>query len=189
MEQVLDRPWRGRGATPDPQHKCPHAVGPASMVEVALLVATVVLVVGVVASFVPAVPGGLLSMAGVYGYWWATGWGEPGWVFVAVATAVGLTAVAVDWLAGVVSAKAGGASTTTALVAGVVGLVLVVVATPVGAILGVLATVFAIEVYRGADPDAGARTAVVTAVGLLASNVVQAVLTGSILVGFLLVVL
>jgi uncharacterized protein YqgC (DUF456 family) len=65
----------------------------------------------------------------------------------------------------------------------------VFVLTPVGALLGVLVTVFVVEVARGAAPADGAKTAVVTAVGMLASNVVQALLTGAVLVGFLLVVL
>lgn len=162
---------------------------PTGVSGLALAVATALLVGGVAASFLPAVPGGLLSAVGVVGYWWATGWTEPGAAFVAVAVLVSALVVAVDWLAGVVAARAGGASTATAVLAGAVGLVLVFVATPVGALVGVLVTVFAVEVYRGAEPADGARAALVTAVGILASNVVQALLTGAILVGFLAVVL
>lgn len=158
------------------------------MVELALVAAVVLLAAGVAASFVPVVPGGVLSLAGVYGYWWTTGWTEPGALFVAVATLVALTAMVVDWVAGAVSAKAGGAATSTALLAGGVGFVLFFVASPVGALLGVLGTVFAIEVYRGADLEEGVRVALVTAAGLLASNVVQALLNGVILVGFVLLV-
>lgn len=158
------------------------------MVDVALAVAVVVLAAAVVGSFVPMVPAGLLSLAGVYGYWWATDWHEPGVVFVAAASLVALTVLTVDWFAGVVSAKAGGAATSTAVAAGVLGVVLFFVLTPVGALLGVLAAVFAIEVYRGADPADGARTALVTLVGLLASSAVQALLTGAILIGFVLAV-
>lgn len=158
------------------------------MVDLALAVAVVVLAAAVVASFVPMVPAGLLSLAGVYGYWWATDWHEPGAVFVAAASLVALTVLAVDWVAGVVSAKAGGAATSTAVAAGAVGVVLFFVLTPVGALLGVLATVFAFEVYRGADPADGARTALVMLAGLLASSAVQALLTGAILIGFVLAV-
>lgn len=158
------------------------------MVDLALAAAVALLVAGVVASVVPVVPGGLLALAGVWGYWWATGWGHPGAWFVAAATLVALTAVVVDLSAAAVSAKAGGASTTTAVLAAAVGAVLFVVASPVGGLLGVLGTVFLVEVYRGASVRAGGRTALVTVVGLLASNVVQALLTGSVLAGFLLVV-
>lgn len=159
------------------------------MVDVALLLAVALLVAAVVASFVPAAPGGLLSGVGVVGYSWSTGFAEPGAAFVAAAVAVAAVALAVDWLAGAVAAKAGGAATSTALAAAVVGIVLVFVLTPVGALLGVLVTVFVVEVARGAAPADGAKAAVVTAVGMLASNVVQALLTGAVLVGFLVVVL
>lgn len=159
------------------------------MNEVALAVAVALLVGAVAASFLPAVPGGLLSAAGVVGYWWATGWTDPGTWFVAVALVISGLVVAVDWLAGAVSAKAGGASTATAALAAVVGVVLFFVLTPVGALAGVLVTVFAVEVARGAEPSDGARTALVTLVGILASSVVQALLTGAILVLFLVVVL
>lgn len=158
------------------------------MVDVALATAVLLLVAGVAASFVPAVPGGLLSLAAVWGYWWASGWGDPGAWFVAAATLVALTALAVDLSAAAISAKAGGASTTTAVLGAVMGAVLFVVASPVGGLLGVLGTVFALEVYRGASVRDGGRTALVTVVGLLASTVVQALLTGSVLAGFLLVV-
>jgi uncharacterized protein YqgC (DUF456 family) len=159
------------------------------MSELALAVAVVLLVAAVAASFVPMVPGGLLSLLGVVGYWWATGWTEPGVAFVAAAVAVSLTVLAVDWLAGALSAKAGGAATSTSILAGLAGLVLFVVLSPVGGLLAVVVTVFVVEVYRGAAPADGAKAGVVTAVGMLASNAVQALLTGAILVGFLLVVL
>jgi uncharacterized protein YqgC (DUF456 family) len=155
------------------------------MTELALAAAVVLLVAAVAASFVPLVPGGLLSLLGVVGYWWATGWTEPGVAFVAAATLVSLAVLVVDWLAGAVSAKAGGAATSTSILAGVAGLVLFVVLSPVGGLLAVLVIVFGVEVYRGAAPADGAKAAVVTAVGMLASNVVQALLTGAVLVAFL----
>jgi uncharacterized protein YqgC (DUF456 family) len=157
--------------------------------EVALAVAVLLLLAGVAASFVPALPGGLLTGLGVVGYWWATGWTEPALAFVVVALSVSGIALVVDWLAGAISAKAGGASTTTALLAGAVGFVLFFVLTPIGALAGVLVTVFAVEVYRGAGPADSAKAALVTAIGMLASNVAQALLTGAVLVGFLVVVL
>lgn len=159
------------------------------MVDLALAVAVVVLSVGVIGSVVPGVPGALLSLAAVYGYWWSTGFGEPGVAFVAVATVVGLAAVAVDYLAGAISARAGGASLLTTVAATLVGIVLFFVAGPLATLAGVALTVFAIEVYRGAEAAEGVRTAAITVVGLLASNVVQVLLTASILVGFLLAVL
>lgn len=159
------------------------------MVDPFLLLAVALLVVGVVGSVVPGVPGAAASLAGVYLYWWSTGFGPPGVAFVAVVTVVGLLAMSVEYLGGAVAATVGGAGTWTVAAAGLVGLLALFVTGPVGSLLGVVLTVFAVEVYRGADLDAGARTAVVTAVGILASNVVQVLLNGTILVGFLVVVL
>lgn len=158
------------------------------MIDLWLVVAVVLLVAGVVGSVVPGVPGALVSLFGIYLYWWSTGFGDPGVLFVAIATLVGLLALALSYLGGAISAKVGGASTSTVVAAAVVGLVLLLVTGPIFGLLGVVLTVFVIEVYRGAEMEAGARTAVVTAVGMLASTVVEVLLTGSILVAFLLVV-
>ena len=75
-----------------------------------------------------------------------------------------------------------GASTATAVLAGVVGLLLFFLTGPLGIVLGVALTVFIVEFYRQDDARKGAKAALVTTAGMLASGVVQAVLTGSILV-------
>lgn len=148
--------------------------------ETALVVlAFVLLVGGVVGSLVPQVPGALISIAGVYTYWFATG--DPGIVLLVALTLVGVLTWVVDFAGGAVAARVGGASTTTALLAGLVGLVLFFVTGPLGIILGVALTVFLVEFYRQQDARGGAKAALVTTVGMLASGVAQAMLTGSIL--------
>jgi uncharacterized protein YqgC (DUF456 family) len=144
---------------------------------------------GVVGSVVPFVPAGLVSLAGVYLYWWGTGYADPGLVVLVVFTLVGLLAQAADWLSGVVAARAGGASSRSSLLGGVVGFVLLFVLGPAGMILGLAVTVFVLEYRRQADAKAGAVAALSATLGVFASAVVQALLTGSILVGMLLVVL
>jgi len=106
-----------------------------------------------------------------------------------VLTLVALVTIVVDWVAGAISAKIGGASTLTAVAATVVGLVLMLVVGPLGLLAGVFLTVFAIEFYRRRDGRASGRAAAVTAVGILASNVVQVLLTGSILLVMVAVIL
>lgn len=153
-------------------------------IELGLVVlAFLLLVGGVVGSLVPQVPGALLSLAGVFTYWYATG--DPGlWVLAGLVLVGALTWV-VDFAGGAISARVGGASTTTAVLAGVVGLVLFFVTGPLGIILGVAGTVFAVEFYRQQDARRGLKAALVTTAGMLASSVVQALLTGSILVAML----
>lgn len=152
-----------------------------------LLVAVVLLFAGVVASAVPLVPGGLVSLAGVGWYWTATG--EPGPVATALLVALCLLTVALDWLGGAISARVGGASLRTTAVAAVAALVGLLVLGPAGALLGVAGSVFALEYRRHGDVQRGLRTAAVATVGVLASTAMQLVLTLSILLGFLLAVL
>ena len=77
---------------------------------------------GVVGSVAPVVPSGLLSLAGVGVYWWGSGFSEPNLLVLSGVLFVALLAVVTDWLSGAVSAKAGGASTRTVVVATLVGL-------------------------------------------------------------------
>jgi uncharacterized protein YqgC (DUF456 family) len=143
---------------------------------------------GVVGSAVPLVPGALLSLSGLYLYWWHTGYSDPGLIVLVALTLLGLLIIAVDWLAGAISAKAGGASTGTAALAGVVGFLLFFVAGPVGILLGVAGVVFLAEFSRTGNPTTSGRTAVYTTVGMLASTVAQVLLTVLFFLGFLLAV-
>jgi len=144
---------------------------------------------GVVGSVLPLIPGGLLSVAGVLVYWWATGYAEPSVLLVAALVTVGLLATLVDYAGGAIAARAGGASPVTTAVAVLVGLVLLLVAGPIGFLVGLAATVFAVEFVQHADAEAGFRVALYATVGVLASTAVQVLLTGSVLVAFLVVVL
>lgn len=147
------------------------------------------LVGGVVGSLVPQVPGALLSLAGVYVYWIASGMTEPGAVLLGLLTLVAVLTWVVDVAGGAVAARVGGASNWTALLAGLVGLVLFFVTGPLGILLGVAGTVFAVEFYRQEDAGKGLKAALVTTAGMLASGVVQALLTGTILVTMVVVAL
>ena len=154
----------------------------------------VVLAVGlcllaVVGSLLPLVPGGLLSVAGVLLYWWHTGYTDPGPLVLSGLLGIALLAVALDWFGGAVSASVGGASTRTTLAAAVVALPLTLVAGPVGLLLGVAGTVFVLAYVENEDVEESARIAAYATVGMLASAVAQAILTGLVLLGTVLVVL
>ncbi len=157
------------------------------MVEPLGWLALGLLVFGVVGAVVPLLPGALSSTAGVLLYWYSTGYTEPGPILLAVLVGVGLLTIAVDYLAGAISAKVGGASTFTTAVAAVVGIALLFVAGPVGLLVGVAGTVFVVEFARNQDARQSGRAAAYAAVGVLASTVVQALLTLSMLVAMLFV--
>ena len=147
------------------------------------------LVAGVVASLLPGVPAPLLSLAGVVLYWWSTGYAQPGTVLLVALVGVGLLALAADWLGGVVAARVGGASNTTAILAGLAGLLLFPVAGPVGIVAGSAGTVFVLEYLKGRDANASARAAGAYVLGAFASAAVQFVLTLSMLLTVALVAL
>ena len=160
------------------------------MMELLVLAAVfVLLIAGVIGSVTPQLPGAPFSIAGVLVYWWGSGFAEPGTVVLALLVFAGIVTWAVDWLGGVVGARVGGASMKTAIAAGLVGLILFFVTGlgPIGLVLGVAGTVFALEFYRQQDARASAKTAAVTTAAMLGSAVVQALLTGSILLAMVAV--
>jgi hypothetical protein len=157
-------------------------------VDIYALVAIALAVVGVVGVVVPLLPGALLSVAGALLYWWSTGYTDPSLPVLAALVFVGVLTVVLDYFGGAIAARAGGASSlTTGAV--VVGLVLLVVTGPVGFLLGIAATVFAVEFYRNEDAEASVRVALYATVGVLASTVVQVLLTSAMLVVLVLAVL
>ena len=149
--------------------------------------AVALLVAGVVASFVPLVPGGALSTLGVGYYWLVTG--DPGPVALAGFFVLGTATVAADLLGSAVAAQVGGASARTTAVAAVAAIGFLLVLGPLGALVGVVGSVFLLEYRRHGDARRGLKTAAVTAVGMLASTTMQVLLTLSMLVGFLFVLL
>lgn len=155
--------------------------------ELFFLVALALLLGGVVGSVVPLVPGAGLSLAGIYLYWWQSGYAVPGLAVLIAFTLVGLGAIIADQFGGALAANVGGASTKTTALATVVSIPLLFVAGPVGLVLGVAGVVFAAEFYRTRNAGRGARAAGFAAVGVLGSAVVQLAVTLSLLVGFLFV--
>ena len=148
------------------------------MAEVVFVVAVVLLVAGMVGSVLPAVPSGLFSLAGIWAY--ALFGSEPlGPLAIGGLTLAAIGTVVVDHVGGPVAAKLSGSSNRTALIAAVVGFVLLFVLGPLGIIVGVIGTVFLLELTEGADMETAARRSIYTAAG---------VLTGTILLAFVVIV-
>jgi uncharacterized protein YqgC (DUF456 family) len=159
------------------------------MVEALTVVAVALLILGVLGAVVPLLPGAPLSLAGVYLYWWASGYSDPGLLVLVGLTVLGLFTIAVEYAGGAMSAKFGGASTRTVALATVAGLAAIFVAGPLGLVAGVAGTVFITEFYRHRDARRGAKAAAYATIGVLASSIAQVLLTVTILVAFVLAVL
>lgn len=157
--------------------------------ELTTLLAVVLMVLAVVGSVTPMVPGALLSIAGIVVYWWSTGFTRPGPVFLAGFLLAGTIAVLTDYFAGIVAAKAGGASTKTSVVAGLIGFLLLFVLGPIGILVGVAGTVLVREFLRTGDFEGSAKAAFYSTVGVLGSTLVQLIITLSLLAAFLIALL
>jgi uncharacterized protein YqgC (DUF456 family) len=144
-----------------------------------VVVALSLLVAGVAGAVLPLVPGGVLSLAGVLLYWTQTG--APGPLLLAALAGLAVLAVVVDWLAGVLGARASGTDTVTAVVAGAVGFVLMLVAGPLGLLAGVAGTVLVAELRASGDVAGSLRRAAVSTVGVVASAAMQVLLTAAVL--------
>ncbi|WP_121740825.1 DUF456 domain-containing protein [Natronorubrum halophilum] len=158
------------------------------MVDAVSILAIALLVGGVVGTLVPLVPGGLLSLSGVYLYWWHSGFTEPGTITLAALTLLGATTLFAEFFAGSIAARAGGASWLTTTVAAVVAIVLMILTGPLGLLVGLFGTVFAVEFLREGNVNHSARSAVYATVGTFASTAIQALLTTTILFAFVVAV-
>ncbi|WP_049920846.1 DUF456 domain-containing protein [Halopiger djelfimassiliensis] len=158
------------------------------MVEPIAVLAFALLVGGVIGTLVPLVPGGLLSLSGLYLYWWASGFAEPGPIALAILTALGVVVLFTEFFGGSIAARAGGASWSTTVAAAAVGIVLMVVTGPLGLVIGLFGTVFVLEYLREGEATESTRSALYATAGILASTAIQVLLTVSILLGFLVAV-
>lgn len=160
---------------------------PLPGVDLLVVVAFLLLIAGVAGSVLPGVPAAVLSTAGVLVYWYATGFTQPGTLLLVVLLGTGALAAISDWLGGVVAARVGGASTLSAVVGGLVGVVLLFGVGPVGMLVGAALTVFALEYARRRDARSGAAAAGAYVVGLFASTLVQGLLTVTMLVAMVVI--
>lgn len=146
------------------------------------IAAFALLVLGVVASLRLAVPGAVLSLAGVYTYWWGTDFSEPATLTLVLVSAVGVLAIAGQAYARFVAKRIRGASRTVAVIAGLVGAVGFLFTGTTGFLTGVVVTVFFLEYFRRRSLRGGFTAIVAVVFGSIASKLLQFLLTGAILV-------
>lgn len=144
------------------------------------IVALVLLTAGPLGVLAPKLPGSMLSLAGVYLYWGSTGFTEPSIALLVLLTAAGLFALGGKLFGSVAAARIGGTSTTSAVVASVVGGILFAFGGPGLALLGVLVTIFVLEYRRSQQLRTASVAALSVVLGSLASKAIRLVLTGAI---------
>ncbi|MFQ3275454.1 MAG: hypothetical protein ACI9LV_000615 [Candidatus Nanohaloarchaea archaeon] len=154
--------------------------------EIILIITLALLAAGVIGSFLPLVPGSLISIAGISIYWWNTGFTQPGILPLILMYLTALTALVFDLFAGAIGSKAGGASSKTVQMAAIAGVIFFFVAGPVGTIVGITAVVLIREYLLTGDTGISSRAAFYTIISVLGSAIIQGVLAGLTLAIFIL---
>lgn len=144
--------------------------------------------VGVIGSVIPLIPGAVVSLSGVLTYWWASGFTDPQVGIVAVLLLVGISTAVVDFAGGALAAHIGGASTITTGVAVVVGIGLLFITGPAGFLIGLAGTVFVVEFAQSADSEASIRAALAATGGVLASTVIQVMMTSGMFLTLVIII-
>lgn len=141
-----------------------------------LFVTLFVMMVGLIFTVVPPIPGTLVIWGAAVFYGLATGWDNLGWWTFGIMTALLIVAIVADFAGGQFGAKIGGASCLAIFLGTVIGFVLGIlgslVGTPVvGCLAGVLGTlggILLIERLRYKDWN----TALNATKGFLAGNII-----------------
>jgi uncharacterized protein len=146
------------------------------------------LAAGMAGLVLPAVPGAPLMVAGVALLAWAGHFALLGWGTVAAAAVIGVAMMAVDFLAGLLGARAFGAS-RWAMVGSAVGVVVGLFFGLPGIVLGPALGAVAFELWKDPDLPRAARAGVGTLLGFLVGGAVKIalafVMLGVVLLGFL----
>jgi uncharacterized protein YqgC (DUF456 family) len=142
-------------------------------VEIALYLAGAVLMLaGLAGLVVPVLPGSLLLVAAVVVLGWAGHFTRLGWPTIAVASALGLLMWLLDHLAGLLGARAFGAS-RWALLGGALGLVVGLFFGLPGLVLGPVVGAVAFELWQGSDLRQAARSGAGVLLGFLAGTLAK----------------
>jgi uncharacterized protein YqgC (DUF456 family) len=149
---------------------------------------TLALVLGLAGLVLPALPGALLMVAGVVLVAWAGHFALVGWPTVVVCALLGLAMWGVDLLAGLLGARAFGAS-RWAVVGSAVGVVVGLFFGLPGIVLGPAVGALAFEYYKDPDLPRAARAGAGALVGFIAGSVLKVALAFVMLGALLLALL
>lgn len=135
-----------------------------------------VMIIGLIFTVIPPIPGTVIIWAAALGYGWLLGWDKLGWATFVIMTLLMVAGVVADFLGGQFGAKLGGASCLAIAVGTLCGLVLGLVASLVGTPLlglvgglgGTLGGILLVERLRYGDWS----SAMTATKGFLAGNII-----------------
>lgn len=144
--------------------------------------AFLLLLAGLLGGLDERVPGGVLSLAGVLGYWRSTGGTEPATPTLFLLVVVCLVAIAGQVLGMVLVRRYGSGSSAVATLATAVGLGAFLFLGTLGFVAGVIATIFVVTYLRRRDIKESLLRTLVTVCGSFATRTVQFLLSSLVLV-------
>jgi uncharacterized protein YqgC (DUF456 family) len=137
----------------------------------------IVMLIGLVGSFLPIVPDIILIWLAALGYGILQGWGTSGpWLFGLI-TILAIAGLGMNLIGHGIGGKLGGASWPAILGGLLFGLAGFVLFPPFGAIIGLLAGTFAIELLRKREPEQALRGVLGIGVGFGASYLANILLS------------
>jgi uncharacterized protein YqgC (DUF456 family) len=130
-----------------------------------MVLGSVLMLVGLIGTMVPAVPDLLLIWVTALGYGLVAGWGEWGpWLFAGI-TVLSVVGLMTELLTSGAGARIGGASGWSIVGGVAAGVILLMVAGPLGGLIALLAGIFLLEWRRHRDSRQAGRAVLGTAVG------------------------
>lgn len=145
---------------------------------VVTVVALALMVAGVILTAIPEAPGGMRwPLAGMYLYWWGSGYAEPA-VPILLALTVFAVLIKLSGMMGpVIKSKVAGTAKSTTFIGGIASSVAFFVWGFKGMILGLFLTTFLIEYWRRGDFVESLTAALVVVLVSLASKTVKTLAT------------
>ena len=142
------------------------------MATLLYVLGAIALVLGLAGVVLPGLPGSLFLVGGVVLIGWAGDFAVVGWGTIAVAAVLGIAIAAVDWLAGIMGARAFGAS-KWAMLGGAVGLLVGIFFGLPGVLLGPAVGAFAFELVKDPNLKQAAKSGVGALLGFVVGSVVK----------------
>lgn len=151
-----------------------------------IVIAVILMLPGLVGVIVPALPGVPFMLVVAIGYAWLTHFAKLTGVELAILTGITALTVLVDYLAGTLGARFGGASARSTII-GIIGMIVGLVILPgVGGIIGLFLGIFLSEYLRHQDQSKAARAATGGLIGSLAGIILNLILAIIFIITFVI---
>ena len=150
-----------------------------------LVIALVLMIIGTIGSLYPVIPGPLISITGALVYWWSTNYQTPGTIILGLIIFTGLFAMILDTVASYIGAKKGDTSRKTALMAAAASIILIFFTGPLGIFIGTGLVVIIKELLDGEELEKAVKSGLYTTLAMVGSAIAKLGFTTLMLIMFI----